>query len=276
MNYYRRSDVKRAILDFARAGNGTAVRECAFFNRRTKSVQRYLTSEDAERGRPVVFDSEATIELALRAGATAFYASYWRYAQPREPHHSLGHDLVWTIRSTNGGLNFAKKVTIAVLDALSDGGLSEPWVKYSGELGFDLIIPLEAIPYDAGFDNVEVLSDIQGTLTRYIAGYLIERCSSFCIDATGPQIIVKMGLDTCLLSELRLRRGLLLAPMSLNPKSGLVSLPLAPEQVANFSVLDASPVDAAMHDWKIPPCTAHELLKFTQGQLDAAVEATAP
>lgn len=276
MDYYRRSDVKRAILDFAHAGNGNAVRECAFFNRRTESIQRYLTSEDAEHGRPVVFDSEATIELALRAGATAFYASYWRYTQPREPRHPLGHDLVWTIRAANGGLKFAKRVTIAVLDALANGGLSEPWVKYSGELGFDLIIPLEAIPYDTGFDNIEALSDIQRTLTRYIAGYLIERYLSFCIDATGPQIIVKMGSDTCLLSELRLRRGLLLAPMSLNPKSGLVSLPLAPEHVENFSVLDASPVDAVMYDWKVPPCTAHELLKFTRERLDMAMGATMP
>jgi len=249
MGYYNRSDVRRAILDFARAGDGRAVRECAFFNSRAKSVQRYLNSGDAKRGRPILLDSEAALEEALRSGASAFYCSYWRYADPQEPLHPLGHDLVWTIRATNGGLRFAKEVTVAVLDALADCGLYEPWVKYSGELGFDLFIPLEAIPGDAWTDDIKALADIQGALTSYIVSHLTERSAGFQVRTTNPHIAVGKGSDTCLLSELRLRRGLLLAPMSLNPKSGLVSLPLAPERVASFSVLDASPEDASSSEW---------------------------
>ncbi|MCS7131415.1 MAG: hypothetical protein NZ934_01625, partial [Hadesarchaea archaeon] len=52
----------------------------------------------------------------------------------------------------------------------------------------------------------------------------------------------------------------LLAPMSLNPKSGLVSLPLAPERLENFSALDASPVDASAHRWTLPNAT--HVLKY--------------
>ncbi len=252
MEYYNRSDIRRAILDFARAGDGRAVRECAFFNSRAKNVQRYLNSGDAERGRPILFDSEAALEEALRAGASAFYCSYWRYDQPQEPLHPLGHDLVWTIRATNGGLRFAKAVTVAVLDALADCGLYEPWVKYSGELGFDLVIPLEAIPSDAWTDDIKALADIQGVLTSYIVSHLTERSAGFQMRTTNPHIAIGKGSDTCLLSELRLRRGLLLAPMSLNPRSGLVSLPLAPERVAGFSVLDASPADASASEWAAP------------------------
>jgi len=37
--------------------------------------------------------------------------------------------------------------------------------------------------------------------------------------------------------------------MSLNPRSGLVSLPLVPERVASFSVLDASPSDTSAAEW---------------------------
>ena len=70
--------------------------------------------------------------------------------------------------------------------------------------------------------------------------------------SANSHIAIGKGSDTCRLSELRLRRGLLLAPMSLNPRSGLVSLPLAPERVAGFSVLDASPEDASASEWAAP------------------------
>ena len=249
VDYYKRSDVKRAVLDFARAGDGSVVRECAFFNGRTKGMQRYLNYGDVERGRPIIFDSELAFEEALRAGASAFYCSYWRYAQPKESLHPLGHDLVWTIRATNGGLRFAKEVTAAMLDALTDCGLYEPWVKYSGELGFDLVIPLEAIPNDAWAGDLKVLADIQGSLTSYIVSYLSERSAGFQFRTANSHISIGKGSDTCLLHELRLRRGLLLAPMSLNPRSGLVSLPLVPERVASFSVLDASPSDISATEW---------------------------
>jgi hypothetical protein len=265
MEYYKRLDVKRAILDFARAGNGIAVRECAFYNRHARKVQRYLSLEDAGRGRPILFDSEAAFELALRAGASAFYCSYWRSPQPQEPLYPLGRDLAWTIRATRGGLRFAKAVTVGALDALADGGFYEPWVKYSGELGFDLVIPLEAISNDVWAGDIEALGDLQGALTRYIVSYLVERFPGFYIDVADSRVTIGKGSNTCLLSELRLRRGLLLAPMSLNPKSGLVSLPLTPERVADFSVLDASPADASPYPWEPPQNTAQELIRQVYG-----------
>lgn len=259
-NYYRRWDVKRAILDFARAGEGNAVRECAFFNRRTGSIQRYLNFGGGERWRPLVFDSEESIELALRAGASAFYCSYWRYHELDGQPRPVGRDLVWTLRAESGGLKFAKLVTKAVLEALVNCGLSEPWVKYSGDLGFDLIVPLEAFGWDVWAGSLEVLDDVHDALTKHIASYLAERYSSFLIESTSPKIRIRRGSDTCLLSELRLRRGLLLAPMSLNPKSGLVSLPIAPEHLETFSVFDASPADAPAHRWTLPNA-ANGLLK---------------
>jgi len=275
VEYYNRSDVRRAILDFARAGDGSVVRECAFFNSRAKSVQRYLSPRDAECGRPVVLDSEAALEEALRAGASAFYCSYWRYADPQEPLHPLGHDLVWTIRATNGGLRFAKEVTIAVLDAIANCGLYEPWVKYSGELGFDLVIPLEAILNDAWADDIRALADMQGALTSYIAGHLAERSKSFQVRTINSHIAIGKGSDTCLLSELRLRRGLLLAPMSLNPRSGLVSLPLTPNQVASFSVLDASPADASTIEWAAPHINWASMKQMPEWRAPAPAEVEA-
>lgn len=248
-NYYQRADVREAILDFARASNGNPVRECAFYNPRVRGVQRYLTRADAEREHPIVFDSHEALELALRANATAFYGSYWRYAYPHELRYPIGHDLVWTIRARHGGLRFARYVTTLVIEALAEGGLQEPWVKYSGQLGFDLVIPLEAIPADAWKGDPELLASLQRELTRYMVGHLLERRSDFCIDVSKSRATIKLGRDTCLLSELRSRRGLLLAPMSLHPESGLASIPLSPDAVADFSVLDASPACRIKWGW---------------------------
>ena len=245
MGYYERPDVRQTIIGFAKAGNGRAVRECAFYNTQTKSLQRHFNG--GKEKKIVVFDSEQTFELALAKGASAFYCSYWRYEDPREPQHPAGHDLVWTVRAASGGLGFAKAVTKEVLEALSDW-VDEPWVKYSGELGFDLMLPLEAIPGECWAGEVGALSDVQRGLTDYIVSYLIER--DFSVGGFTSPFRIEQASKTCLLSELRVRRGLLLAPMSLNPRSGLVSLPLDPARIEGFSALDASQADAKPCEWK--------------------------
>ena len=251
MSYYNRADVRRAILDFARPRS--IARECAFYNAQAKSIQRYF-----DYGRPVVFDSNAAIDRALRAGATAFYCSYWRCADPGEPDEPLGRDLVWTVRAEEGGLGFAKLVTSTALEALSSGGIQEPWVKYSGGLGFDIIIPLELIPAGAWGGSLYALEDLQRGLTEYLAGYLTEHFER--VRAGRKSITIERENETYLLSELRARRGLLLAPMSLNPETGLVSVPLAPSEVGEFSVLDASPNNVRAFMWTQPSGMAHRLL----------------
>ena len=238
--------MRRAVLNFSRASNREAVREGAFYNPRAKSVQRHFAPNEL-----VILDSSAALDRALHAGGSAFYGSYWRYIQPQDLAHPLGRDLVWTVRATAGGLRFAKLVTTAVIEALADNRFDEPWVKYSGELGFDLVLPLEEIPGDAWRGDIRALDDYQRALTRDMADCLAERFN-FRVERAESNLTIREGLGTCLLSELRVERGLLLAPMSLNPKSGLVSLPLAPGKVKNFSVLDASPADAKTYEWQAP------------------------
>lgn len=257
MDYYRRLDVRRTILDFARASGGSGDRECAFYNARIKGLQRHLSEY------PLVLDSAAAFDRALSSGATAFYCSYWRYPS-QDYSRPLGHDLVWTVWARRGGLKFARTVTALVIEALADDGVSEPWVKYSGRLGFDLLIPLEAIPDEAWAGDGDTLTDLQRRLTSYIASYLTERRSCIHIDGASSPLEIKQGTDTCLLSELRVRRGLLLAPMSLNPESGLVSVPIAPDKVAEFSVLDSSPADARAFEWVQPSRVARGLVKYAR------------
>ncbi len=244
-DYYRRQYVRRAILDFVHSGRPFPIRECAFYNRRVKSLQRYLVFPDHRR-RPVVLDSDASFETVLRSGAMAFYCSYWRYARPSELIGPIGRDLVWTIRAKSGGLQFAKQVTISSLRTLESEGFYHPWVKYSGTLGFDIIIPFETIS-DGIPANSSSLDEAQKMLTRRIASHLAHE--GYRVKLDGSKVVIKSGSDTCLLSELWWSRGLLLAPMSLHPNSGLVSVPIAPEDVQNFSVLEASPENIHTYRW---------------------------
>ena len=255
MRYYRRLDVRHAIMDFARASEGSGERECAFYNASSKDIQRHLSEH------PIALDSAAAFDQALALGATAFYCSYWRYPG-RDFSHPLGHDLVWAVRARQGGLKFAKVVTAWVTEALADDGISKPWIKYSGQLGFDILIPFEAIPNGAWMGDGHALADLQRGLTNSIASYLTERRSSIRVDGVSSPLKIKRGTNTCLLSELRVRRGLLLAPMSLNPESGLVSVPIAPDEVVEFSVLDASPADARAFEWPPPSRVARGLVKY--------------
>jgi hypothetical protein len=255
--YYQRLDVRRAIIDYASANGSSDVRECAFYNARAKSIQRHL---DSGPQTPFYLTRPAAIDVALGFGATAFYCSYWRHRAGNWAQLS-GRDLVWTTRAMHGGLKFAKEVTAWVLDALEEAGVSKPWVKYSGELGFDLVIPLDAVPCESLAADTDVIGDLQGGLTSYIVGHIRDRFEDVRVDGAHSSIEFKKGSGTCLLSELRARRGLLLAPMSLNPKTGLVSVTIDPHQVKGFSIFQASPEDARGVEWEPAILMAPSLIK---------------
>ncbi len=253
--YYQRTDVRRAIMDFAKPAGSHGLRECALYNARAKSIQRYL---DGSSQTPIYLGTTESFDSALATGASAFYCSYWRRGWPGTS-SPLGRDLVWTTRAKQGGIKFAREATTWILKALEEAGVSEPWVKYSGELGFDLVIPTEAIPCEA-LPGEFAVQDLQRDITNYIVSYLRERFQESLVDSSTSPILIKRGNETCLLSELRVRRGLLLAPMSLNPQTGLVSVTLDPKRIASFSVLDASPVDVRGVGWAHPSEVAHGLL----------------
>lgn len=256
-------------MDFANAGGSTGVRECAVYNAKTRTLQRYL---GADQRRPITFEGPHDIDFVLALGAKAFYASYWRYYLD-DFSNPAGTDLVWTVRSESS-LAFAKEVTSQVLEAIGGLGAPEPWIKYSGGLGFDLIIPLEAIPLEAWVGEVGVLQEMQGSLTNYIVSYLADK-ADVSVEGVISPIRLKRGNETCLLSELRVKRGLLLAPMSLNPETGLVSVPVHPRRLEDFSVLQASPEEARGFLWT-PPKESYEFLRQIKSWLLEANAAEIP
>jgi hypothetical protein len=269
--YYQRFDVRTAILNFAKGGLSGGVRESAIYNSRFRSVQRYI-GENGSR-RPIDLNT-SDFDNLLGEGGSAFYCSYWYYdsadfAQP------IGRDLVWTVRAKRGGLRVAKFTTRLVLDALREVGV-EPWVKYSGDLGFDIIIPLETIPQEIWMGSLETLDDIHRGLTAHIASHIREHLPEAEVKVIRASVIVKIEHDVCLLSELRVRRGLLLAPMSLNPETNLASVPVDPASLESFSVLDATPENIKSHHWASPTVNPGLLrfVRFPQLSVEAELTST--
>lgn len=253
--YYERFDVRSAILDFATFGTGGEIREMAIYNHRLKSIQRYESKSGAKSPlRPTA----STLDHYSRIGATAFYISYWRYVGDYET--PVARDLVWTVRPQEGGLKASKQATKMVLDAFKSLGI-EPWVKYDGDRGFDIILPLEAIPHEAWMGDLASLDFLHHQLSDFITSHL-STTGVECRRFSPSSLQIKTSFGTSLLSELRVRRGLLLAPMSLNPRTSLISVPVNSNHIESFTVLQATPQYARPAKWEAPSFPCYALLRF--------------
>lgn len=251
-NYYAQKGVMRAIIDFVYSGSQTPSREGAFFNKKIGKIQRHSPNGDSI----LVIDSEDVFSQAIRAGAKAFYSSYWRYRSPSEASGLQGRDLAWSLKAVEGGLSAAKEGTNMFLEVLEKVGFSNPLVKYSGDLGFDILIPLEDLQTGSP-DDLDFISEIHENLTSHFSDYL-KGHGSFDLKEEESPVRFSGSSGTCLLTELKWRRGLILAPMSLHPRSGLVSVPLLPREIPEFSVIEATPEKVRHLEWSISQEIPHE------------------
>lgn len=255
MQYYLRTDVRKALANYMHPSE-SMVREGAIYNSKVKSIQRYITVGSQKI--PIEINS-SFLDALIRQGATAFYGTYWRYDTPgQEP---VGRDLVWTVRAIRGGILEAKAVTANVLESFREIGI-DIWLKYDGNLGFDLVLPLEGIPQEIWMGNPSALDELHQKLTMVVVSSLRERLPGAEIVWQGSKVKIARESGESLLSELRIRRGLLLAPMSLNPSTGLVSLPLNPEEVHRFLPINATPDFVRATEWKVPVAPFYALQKL--------------
>ncbi|MBS3815276.1 MAG: hypothetical protein KGY45_01785 [Hadesarchaea archaeon] len=246
-SFYNRKDVRRAILDFVYSGSPAPLRECAFYNEKTGGIQRHVKN-DSNEDSIFVLESDSSFSQSLKAGASAFYSSYWRYNNPFKAKQEKGRDLAWTIRATEGGLPLAKNITSSFVEVLNEEGFS-PLVKYSGRLGFDVLVLLEDAEERIVLDRKAIIKT-QEKLTQRLSTKVSDRLN-FKLSKNNSKFIFKGGSGTCLLYELSWGRGLLLAPMSLHPSSGLVSTPVPPTKIKEFSARNASPEGPFPHKWNL-------------------------
>ncbi|MFH1839561.1 MAG: DNA primase small subunit domain-containing protein [Nanoarchaeota archaeon] len=216
--------------------------------------------------RPDVIQFASDILEFAKKGATSFHISEEHWHNPLNLATGMtmaklnelrkGWDLILDIDTKS--FELAKLTTILLIDALKFHDVKNFSVKFSGNKGFHIGVPFNAFPETVNGENTNLLFP---AASRTMAAYLQEMIrepliasilEKFSINdlakATEKKAIefVKedkldpfaiIDIDTLLISS----RHMFRAPYSLNEKSNLVSVPIRPDEVADFDKESAKP-----------------------------------
>jgi hypothetical protein len=259
LKHYKRPDIQQAMVDHAR----------------DKEVA--LRFNDSFGTRPGTLRYPADVLAAAQQGATSFHCSeeLWRnplQLSPQLKREELdrlrkGWDLILDIDCQHP--EYSKIAAQIIIEVLSSHGISSIGLKFSGNKGFHIGVPFEAFPEKIGAMKTEFLFP---EAARKIAFYIKETIkeelgrrimmlegNEFAAIAnktgkTEKELQIKefrayeakklylnvesfLVIDTVLISSRHLYR----MPYSLHEKSGLVSMPLLPENLPAFHRDDAKP-----------------------------------
>jgi len=242
IDYYSRKDIQKHIMRIA------ANREMA------------VKFGDTGFGkRPDVLQFENDILELAKSGATSFHFSEEKWSNPllleagmtkrQLDELRVGWDLIIDVDSKN--FEFSRQAAL-IIEALKFHNLKKISVKFSGNHGFHIGIPFKAFPKKVNDVDVKLLfpegprviaSYLKYIIKDHLTAKLLENTS---LDAISKKIgipkdrLVENGeinpfalvdIDTILISN----RHMFRVPFSLNEKSGLVSIPINPEDVLSFS-----------------------------------------
>ena len=243
IDYYSRKDIQKHIMRIA------ANREMA------------VKFGDTGFGkRPDVLQFENDILELAKSGATSFHFSEEKWSNPllleagmtkrQLDELRVGWDLIIDVDSKN--FEFSRQAAFLIIEALKFHNLKKISVKFSGNHGFHIGIPFKAFPKKVNDVDVKLLfpegprviaSYLKYIIKDHLTAKLLENTS---LDAISKKIgipkdrLVENGeinpfalvdIDTILISN----RHMFRVPFSLNEKSGLVSIPINPEDVLSFS-----------------------------------------
>ena len=159
--YYSNPEIKKAIFEFSKN------REC---------VPRYF---EGFGKRPDSFQYESDILEQVRKGATSFHGSEELWSDPLEISTNLskkefddlriGWDLLMDIDSPY--LEYSKRYTHLIINALKFHGIKNIGVKFSGSKGFHIIVPWKAFPKEIYNQKTK---DMFPEWPRIICQYLTE------------------------------------------------------------------------------------------------------
>ena len=243
-----------------------------------KEIQEELakSSEDREIGvmygkdnfgrRPDVLQFASDVEEFAKQGATSFHISEELWNNPLNLTAGMtisklnelrkGWDLILDIDTKS--FELAKFTAILLVDALKFHDVKHFSVEFSGSKGFHIGVPFKSFSETLNGVETELLFP---SASRTIAAYLQEMIreplvaailGKFSIPELSKQTDKKavefiknekldpfaiIDIDTLLISS----RHMFRAPYSLNEKSGLVSVPIKPEQIATFEKESAKP-----------------------------------
>ncbi len=226
LSFYSRKEIQKALVRIAK--------------------NREVAVQYGDKGfgkRPDIIKFEGDILELAKQGVTSFHISEERWSDPLKLQPGMtkrqldelriGWDFLIDIDSKD--LEYSKIITNLIIEALKFHDIKNISIKYSGNKGFHIAIPFEAFPEKV--DNKETRTLFPEGI-RVIALYLkqlIQEQLKDKLHSDKPFSLV--DIDTGLISN----RHMFRAPYSLHEKSGLVSIPITPDQVLNFNKEQAEP-----------------------------------
>ena len=200
--------------------------------------------------RPDAINFPGDFDQFVENDAIAFHASVEQWKNPllidqvsELDNLRTNWDLVLDI-DCDDSFELAKKTAELVVEELRQHGIKNIYVKFSGNRGFHIGVKGEAFPREIGDEK---FSDLYPNLARGIVDYLRHQLEDKIVKevrAQGLEEEMKTddGPDPYQVSDIENdwgQRHLFRMPYSLHDGSGLVSLPISPEEISEFEKEDA-------------------------------------
>ncbi|MBW2993898.1 hypothetical protein KY315_00585, partial [Candidatus Woesearchaeota archaeon] len=249
LKHYKRKDVRDAIVKAAE--------------------DREIAIKFGDKGfgrRPDLLKYPKDVLEFAKKGATSFHCSEELWVNPLQLNPNLkradmddirkGWDLVLDIDCPE--LEYSKIAADLLVQALRHQGIKSLSVKFSGNHGFHIAVPFKAFPRIVHGKPTRILfpegprkiAAYLGEMIRpHLAKKLLakESMKTICKNINKSfKEVVKNGrfdpfevlqIDTVLIAT----RHLFRMPYSFNEKSGLISIPIKPEDILSFKKKDAEP-----------------------------------
>jgi DNA primase catalytic subunit len=276
--YYSRKEIQERILHFAR-DREIGVMYDGYFGKRPDVIETY-------------FD----VASLVKKGVQSFHCSEERWLNPlmlgSEKHEEdrnknrIGWDLILDL----DGLCFeyAQIVAKILIEYFSSLGISSLSIKFSGNKGFHLAIPFEAFSAYTGIEETRLLfPELPKKIAMFLMHTLRSKISKAIIEFEGSieTIAKKYSIDvndlknddaeSCFFDFMKVieidtilitTRHLFRMPYSLHEKSGLVSIPIDPKRIMEFSKKEAKPEHVDPEKYK-----EFEFLSFTPNKKDGNI-----
>jgi DNA primase catalytic subunit len=243
--YYSREDVQEALFGFAK-------------NREVVGV--FKTGSYSSRPNTLIYPQD--VLAMVKSGVIEFHCSVERWSQPmalKSDNYDdlrIGWDLILDLDCKL--FEHGKLAVKALLWGLKKHGIKHISLKFTGGTGFHLGIPWESMPREIDYKpTVKQFPDVARQICLYLKYFIHNRLEDlllkkFSIEELAKQVDKPLGkiftdsglnpfevveIDPVLISP----RHLFRMPYSLHKSTGLVSLPLKPEDLDDFKKDHAKP-----------------------------------
>src|SRR3989344_55593 len=247
LKYYARKDVQQTILTLSKDREVGVMYGLQNFGKRPQIIQ--YTSDIYE---------------FAKEGATSFHVSEERWKDPLQLKAGLsrkqldelriGWDIVIDI-DTNF-LEYSKTTAELLVEALKFNNIKTLGLKFSGRSGFHLLVPFESLPPTVNEQETRLLfPEGLKTIAQYLKMMIQKPLSDRLLSMSTIEEMIKssgkkeeellmhgklnpfalVDIDNVAISSRHMFRSV----FSIHEKSGMVSVPVNPEQVKNFSLKQA-------------------------------------